>query len=106
MKNKNQVDFEPIFDGIDPSAHAEEQASKASISAAWEENEKKKLESFLKAFETQELSNGKYVLSKLKSLYETTVVVPDCVEVIADGAFEGSDVIEVTLPSGLKKIGA
>ena len=34
-----------------------------------------------------------------------TVFVPEGVEDICEGAFEGSDVIEVTLPEGLIKIG-
>ena len=60
----------------------------------------------LSAFEYEKLSNGKYVIKKLKNSDELIVVVPDCVQVISEKAFASSGVIDVTLPEGLIKIGA
>ena len=59
----------------------------------------------LAAFEVEKHQNGKYAILALKDKSEMTVVVPDSVEAIGPGAFEGSDVMTVTLPEGLLKIG-
>lgn len=56
-------------------------------------------------FEIKKRQNGSYAVVALKDKSEMTVFVPEGVEDIGEGAFEGSDVIEVTLPEGLIKIG-
>ena len=56
-------------------------------------------------FDIKKRQNGSYAVVALKDKSEMTVFVPEGVEDIGEGAFEGSDVIEVTLPEGLIKIG-
>ena len=56
-------------------------------------------------FEIKKRQNGSYAVVALKDKSEMTVFVPEGVEDIGEGAFGGSDVIEVTLPEGLIKIG-
>ena len=63
-------------------------------------------ENELSAFEFEKMSNGKYVIKKLKNKDELIIFVPDCVQIIGENAFEDSSVIDVTLPEGLIKIGA
>ncbi|MBE6655052.1 MAG: hypothetical protein E7608_06305 [Ruminococcaceae bacterium] len=59
----------------------------------------------LSVFECEKHQNGKYAILSLKNAMEMSITVPACVEAIADGAFEGSDLLEVTLSEGLVKIG-
>jgi len=59
----------------------------------------------LAAFTWEKHQNEKYVILALKDKSEMSIVVPANVEAIGPGAFEGSEVIEVTLPEGLMKIG-
>ncbi len=59
----------------------------------------------LSAFEYDRLSNGMFVIKRIKNNAELIINVPDCVQLIDDGAFLHSSVIEVTLPEGLIKIG-
>lgn len=65
------------------------------------ENELKALE----PFETVKLSDGTYVIKKLKNKSEIIVTVPSCVSVIGDEAFAETDILEITLSEGLVKIG-
>ena len=62
-------------------------------------------ENELSAFEFEKMSNGKYVIKKLKNSSELIIVVPDCVQMIEANAFENSSIIDITLPEGLIKIG-
>ena len=59
----------------------------------------------LAPFEVERHQNGKYAILALKDKSEMDIVVPSGVEVIGDGAFEGSDILTVVLPEGLRKIG-
>lgn len=59
----------------------------------------------LAPFETEKLQNGSYILTDLKNRKEMFIEIPDGVQIIADNAFAGSDVIDVKLPEGLIKIG-
>lgn len=60
----------------------------------------------LHMFEFIKLDNRKYAITKLKNPRTLKVTIPSIVETIEDEAFVGTDVIEVTLPNGLLKIGA
>ena len=62
-------------------------------------------EQLLAAFDYEQMSNGMYIIKALKNSAELIVEIPDCVQIIDESAFEGSSVIEVTLPEGLVKIG-
>ena len=62
-------------------------------------------ENELSAFEFEKMSNGKYVIKKLKNNSELIIVVPNCVQMIESNAFENSSIIDITLPEGLIKIG-
>ena len=55
----------------------------------------------LESFETEALGNGTYAIVGTKIRNVLFVKIPDCVVAIGDGAFEGSSVIEVTLPDSL-----
>ena len=63
------------------------------------------IEQQLVAFEYEKLSTGMYVVKGLKNKAELILAVPECVQVIADAAFEGSGIMDVTLSEGLVKIG-
>lgn len=58
----------------------------------------------LSAFEVEKLSNGKYIITKIKSKKELCVDIPDGILCIGAEAFRGSDIISITLPEGLMKI--
>ena len=60
----------------------------------------------LHMFEFIKLDNRKYAITKLKNPRTLKTVIPSFVESIEDGAFMDADVIEVSLPDGLLKIGA
>ena len=62
-------------------------------------------ENELSPFEYERMSNGKYVIKKLKNSSELIIVVPNCVQMIEANAFENSSIIDITLPEGLIKIG-
>ncbi len=59
----------------------------------------------LEAFKVEKHSNGKYAILGLSRRSELSLIVPDCVEAIADGAFESCVALEITLPEDLKLIG-
>ena len=112
-----KAEEQTVSDGafsIDPSVFlSEEQAQPAAapgmggmLSAARAWNDEQKAQRELAPFTYEEITSGKYAVTGLKSKYVSEIQVPACVEVIADGAFEGSDVMEVKLSEGLKKIGA
>ena len=82
--------FRDRFSVIDP---AESEATKRSAAPESE------------TFDIKKRQNGSYAVVALKDKSEMTVFVPEGVEDIGEGAFEGSDVIEVTLPEGLIKVG-
>ena len=71
--------------------------------------EKVKKENILKekfaSFEYEEYLDGKYIIKKFTDSLELKVEIPSEVVMIADGAFEGTDVIEVKLNEGIKSIG-
>ena len=62
-------------------------------------------EDALAAFEWEKHQNGKYVILSLKDKSEISITVPANVEAIGPGAFEGSDIMQITIPEGLLKIG-
>ncbi len=62
-------------------------------------------EAELSAFEYCKLDNGKYAILGLKDKNAVSVVIPNCVESIEDGAFYGCKFIEVKLSDSLVKIG-
>ena len=59
----------------------------------------------LSAFEVEKHQNGKYAILSLKDRTEMVITVPACVDAIGPSAFEGSEVMTVTLSEGLLKIG-
>lgn len=61
-------------------------------------------EKLLAPFEAEQMSNGKYIIKKLKNPDELIISVPDCVQIIGENAFANSRVIEVTLSEGLVKL--
>lgn len=94
--------FGDSFGTVDASAFADF----ASFAEAREtETEQGLVMASLKAFEVEELSEGRYIILRLKNPRLMSVTVPDCVEAIADEAFAESDIMDVTLPEGLRKIG-
>lgn len=58
----------------------------------------------LAPFEAEQMSNGKYIIKKLKNPDELVISIPDCVQIIGEGAFADSKVIDVQMPEGLIKI--
>ncbi len=59
----------------------------------------------LAAYKVEKQQNGKFIIVKLKNSSDMTAIVPDCVEAIKADAFRGSDLLQITLPEGLLKIG-
>ena len=95
-KEDMQEVYNAIMQCLDYQSEKTSKTSVANVSS----DEKK-----LAAFEYEKLSNGKYIIKKLKNSEELYVVVPDCVEIISQNTFADSGVIEVTLPEGLIRIG-
>ncbi len=62
-------------------------------------------EKSLAEFEYLRRDNGKYAIMGLKNKSSLSITVPECVESIEDGAFEGCGALTITLPRGLLKIG-
>lgn len=119
---KNEQEY-PKFDTemqplsfMDAKKEAETQAEiENSTTASWDdigklanqrtaEAEQRKIDEILAPFKTEPLSNQKYILTALKNKKELEVTVPDCVQIIGENAFAGSDVINITLAEGLIKI--
>ena len=62
-------------------------------------------EQALSAFEYEQTSTGKYVITGLKDKYAKKLTVPATVETIADNDFASSRLLEAELPEGLVEIG-
>ena len=62
-------------------------------------------EKVLSAFEYRRFDNGKYAILGVKNKDSLSIVIPDCVESIEDGAFCGCKMLTITLPKSLLKIG-
>ena len=96
----SKEDMQEVYNAIMQCLdYQSEKTSKTSVANVSSEEKK------LAAFEYEKLSNGKYIIKKLKNSEELYVVVPDCVEIISQNTFADSGVIEVTLPEGLIRIG-
>jgi len=67
---------------------------------AQEQNQQK-----LSAFCYEEHTDGTYTVTALKDRGALRVVIPEGVVAIADSAFENSDLLQVSLPNSLMKIG-
>ncbi len=78
--------------------------SEIDFSAMEQEAGRQLTEKLLAPFEVEQMSNGKYIVKKLKNPDELILSVPDCVQIIGENAFANSKVIEVSLPEGLVKI--
>lgn len=82
-----------------------DELTKESQLITLEQNEESKVD-MLACFEAEEMSNGMYIIKKLKNKKELFVEVPECVQAIGDEAFAESDVIGVRISEGLVKIGS
>ena len=89
-------DRDDFLSDIDNSLNAQVE-SKVNL-----ENEQEKF----KLFDYEKVADDTYIIKRLKNKYVYKVDVPEGVVAICEGAFEGSKVIEVNLPSTLMEIEA
>ncbi len=80
--------------------------SDAVSTAAVAQQQREAMERALSVFEYVDQGNGKYVITGLKNKAVLNVIVPEGVESIGDGVFEGSNIFSVRLPEGLMQIGS
>ena len=57
------------------------------------------------SFEYEKRADGTYIIKKLKDAYAFSVEVPELTVVIEASAFEGTNIMDVILPEGLRFIG-
>lgn len=86
------------LDGIAENVNAE-------VENKEKQKDKSRMENALSAFEYEEHADGTYTLSTLKDTNILRVVIPEGVATIGDGVFEGRDIVSVSLPESLVKIG-
>ena len=77
----------------------------ADVTAAVEDKLRAERAKPLSAFEYEEHSDGTFTITGLKDKSAPVVNIPSCVVSIGESAFEGSEIVSVTLPDGIIKIG-
>jgi len=82
-----------------------ESSSNADVATMRAQKSKEQMEKALSAFEYEVHSDGTYTIISLKDKNLLKVIIPERVEAIGDNAFEGSEIISVSLPEGILKIG-
>ena len=73
----------------------------AALDAIFTEAAKTPYIAALEPFEVESHGNGKYAIVGLKNRHIPFIEIPDCVEVIGKGAFEGCSAMEITLPTSI-----